>query len=378
MITQMMIDAGWSQPLTIAVSLIAVLAIILGLWSISILFANLMEGKVKKWAGKTKNRIDDFLVGAKVFRSLAQIVVALLLYNYLSVLFVGEKTVEHLTELFGNAYFVVALAYALCAFLDAWIIYISKTRVRSLPLKGFVQAVKYIVVAGAALCLLAIFTGTSPLYILSGLGAAMAVLLIVFKDSLLGLTAGLTIMINDLVRKDDWIEIPGQAVDGVVNDITLTTVKIINWDNTVACVPSYTLVSTSIRNWRGMTDAKARRIKRAFRVDLRTIHIATEEEIAKLKSAFPQIETSFYEIPQTTNLALFRAFCKNYLKNHPGIRNDLSVIVRQLDSDVWGLPIEIYAFSKTTDFEPHEELAARLIEYFITVAPEFSLKIHQR
>lgn len=378
MITQYFLDSGLSPTWVIVFALAVLAGILAGTWICVRSLAWIFDIYFVRLAKKTKNCFDDFVVCARVPHQLFQVIASVLLLNYLPLFLVGDPIVERLCDVAVEIYFAVAVANVICALLNAWMFYIANARGKSLPLKGFVEAAKYIVVAGTALLVLAILTNKSPVYFLSALGAAMAVLLIVFRDSLLGLTAGLTILLNDIVRKDDWIEIPSQGVDGVVRDITLTTVKIENWDNTVSCVPSYTLVSSSIRNWRNMVEVGARRIKRSFRVNLRSIHFLEETELTNLKNAFPQIAEQISAFPQTTNLAVFRAYCQNYLKNSSAIRQDLTVMVRQLEINECGLLIEIYAFSVDTNLGAHEQLAAQLIEHFIAIAPEFSVEIYQR
>ena len=234
--------------------------------------------------------------------------------------------------------------------------------------------------------------------VFAALGALMAILLIVFKDALLGFTAGVMISANDLVRNKDWIEIQSMGVDGEVFDVSLTTVKVRNWDNTIANVPAYALISTAFKNWRGMETSGGRRIKRAIRIDMQTVHFASEDEIArwrKIELLKPYLTRKLEEISAAnarvpaeasgvpanvrmlTNLGTFRAYCMAYLKANKRIHQGMTMLVRQLDPGPTGIPLEIYVFTNDTRWANYEDIQSDIFDHLLAVISEFGLAPYQ-
>jgi miniconductance mechanosensitive channel len=269
---------------------------------------------------------------------------------------------------------------------------------QGIPIKGFTQAIKLTLFLVACVLALSVLFGKSPVFFLSGLGALTAVFLLVFKDALLGLVAGVMISVNQMVRIGDWIEMPGAGADGHVIDVSLTTVKVRNWDKTITTIPSYDLISKSFKNWRGMFDSGGRRIKRAIYLDMRSIHFLNEEqirrmmrirrlkdylsrkvaEVQKSNQAFGDDLEALCNGRRLTNIGTFRAYCEAYLREHSLIHKDMILLVRQLAPTEHGLPLEIYAFTTDTSWVAHESIQADIFDHLLSVLSEFDLRVFQQ
>ena len=269
---------------------------------------------------------------------------------------------------------------------------------RNVPLRGIIQSLKIIVFIIAALLLISILIGKSPLLLLSGLGAMTAVLMLVFKDPILGLVAGVQLSANKMLNVGDWLEMPKYGADGDVIDISLTTIKVRNWDKTITTVPTYALISDYFKNWKGMTETGGRRIKREILIDGSSVHFLSKQEIAELQQArllAPYIEEKLEEITsynkqmgvdddttlmngrRLTNLGCFRIYVERYLRNHPRIRQDLTLMVRQTVPTYQGLPIEVYCFTSTTAWTEYEGIQADIFDHIYAVLSSFNLRIAQ-
>ena len=265
-----------------------------------------------------------------------------------------------------------------------------------LPLKGIFQGIKLIGAIIVGILMISLLIGQSPAILISGLGAMAAVLMLVFKDPILGLVAGIQLSANDMLKLGDWLEMPKYGADGAVIDIGLTTVKVRNWDNTITTIPTWSLVSDSFKNWSGMSASGGRRIKRSISIDATSIHFLDEDERQRLHKAHllkPYLTTRHQEIDawnqqldapesvlnhrQMTNIGTFRAYLNEYLRHHPRIRKDMTLMVRQLAPDDHGLPIEIYAFTNTVVWLEYESIQADIFDHIFAVVEEFGLRIHQ-
>ena len=294
---------------------------------------------------------------------------------------------------------VLAVIIGVVAALTAISLYLQKkpgSHAR-LPLKGYTQAFSLLLYAIGGLVIVAYAAKVSIWLLLSSLGALTAVLLLVFRDTLLSVMASIQISVNDIVRVGDWVEMPSHTVDGDVIDIALHTVTVRNWDKTLSTVPTHDFIAGSFKNWRGMSEGGARRIKRSVYIDMATVRFLEAEEIerfSKFKLLADYIparhrELSDYnrrigaeELPvnlrRLTNVGTFRAYLFNYIKNHPKIHPERTTLVRQLQPGPDGLPIEIYCFAATTDWLAYEDLQSDLFDHFLAVAPEFGLSVFQR
>lgn len=265
-----------------------------------------------------------------------------------------------------------------------------------LPLKGIFQGIKLVSAIIIGILVISLLIGQSPAILISGLGAMAAVLMLVFKDPILGLVAGIQLSANDMLKLGDWLEMPKYGADGAVIDIGLTTVKVRNWDNTITTIPTWSLVSDSFKNWSGMSASGGRRIKRSLNIDTTSIHFLDEQAQQRLIQARllkPYMDSRYQEISEwnqqnaadhsvlnlrkMTNIGTFRAYLQEYLRNHPRLRKDMTMMVRQLAPDANGLPIEIYCFTSTVVWAEYESIQADIFDHIFAVVDEFGLRIHQ-
>lgn len=298
----------------------------------------------------------------------------------------------------ANAFIILSLAMTVSAALNVVdTTYHRRPTARLKPIKGYVQVVKIAVYVIAALLIIATLIDKSPVILLSGLGAMAAVLILVFQDTLLSLVAGIQISSTDMVRVGDWIEMPDQNADGDVIEIALHTVKVQNWDKTITTLPIRKLVTEPFKNWRGMQEAGGRRIKRSLYLDQTSIRFLTEEDFDKLHQ-FGHLE-AYLERKRaelndwngklgerakfaanrrrSTNIGTFRAYVESYLRNHPGLRQDMTIMVRQMPPGPDGLPIEIYAFTNTIVWAGYEGIQSDIFDHLYAILPEFDLRVFQ-
>ena len=294
---------------------------------------------------------------------------------------------------------VLAVIVGLVAALTAVSLYLQKLpgSHSRLPLKGYVQAISLLLYVVGGLVIVAYAADVSLWLLLSSLGALTAVVLLVFRDTLLSVMASIQISVNDVVRVGDWVEMPSHNVDGDVVDIALHTVTVRNWDKTLSTVPTQDFITGSFRNWRGMSEGGARRIKRSIYIDMATVRFLEDEEIerfSKFKLLADYIPARHRELSEynrrigaeelavnlrrLTNVGTFRAYLFNYIKNHPKVHPDRTTLVRHLQPGPDGLPIEVYCFAATTDWQAYEDLQSDLFDHILAVAPEFGLNVFQR
>lgn len=268
---------------------------------------------------------------------------------------------------------------------------------RQLPLRGILQSVKLVAAILISILMISVLLGKSPGVLLTGLGAMTAVLMLVFKDPILGLVAGIQLAANDMLKLNDWLDMPKYGANGSVIDINLTTVKVQNFDNTIVTIPAYALISDSFKNWRGMSESGGRRIMRSLNIDATSIHFLSEQEAEQLSQAHflvPYMNKKRQEVTDwnkknaegsasalnyraLTNVGTFRIWLENWLHNHPQIRQDMTLMVRQLAPTENGLPIEIYAFTNTTDWNEYENIQSDIFDYIYAALPAFSLRVFQ-
>lgn len=349
---------------------------------------------ITKIVKKSKNQWDNMLLDRDVFHKLSHIVPALIIYFSSS----AFPTYQYMINKGAMTYVIILGLIVIYSLLDAINdIYQTFEIAKVKPVKGYIQVVKIIVVTIGAILVIANLMGKSPLLLLSGIGALSALLLLVFKDSLLGLVAGIQLTTNDMVRVGDWIEMPKYGADGDVIDISLHTVKVQNFDKTITTIPSYALISDSFKNWRGMQTYGGRRIKRSLFVDTNSISFCTEEMIKSFNNVHylsdyiinKEREIAEYnmrnKINKTnpvngralTNIGVFRAYISNYLKNHPEINQKMTLMVRQLAPSENGLPIELYAFTNTVKWTVYETVQADIFDHLFAVAPAFGIQLFQ-
>ena len=355
----------------------------------------------KALSRKTKTKWDDIIIKRKLLSRAFHLLPATVISIGLS--FILESSSEHyvLLSRIINIYFIVVglsvFDSLLSSFRDIYEMHEVSNKV---SIRGFLQAFKLLGLLFSLILVVSQLAGRSPVFFLSGLGAFTAVILLIFKDSLLGLVAGVQLSTMDLVRKGDWIEMPKHGADGDVIDISLTTVRVQNWDKTITSIPAYELVSSSFKNWRGMSESGGRRIKRAISIDINTIGFLKStdlERLMKIKLLRPYLEQKLSEIEQEnitllsgeelsvlgngrrlTNIGTFRAYCVAYLRNNPRIHQHLTFLVRQLDPTPTGLPLEIYVFSNDVRWAVYEGIQADIFDHLFAILPDFGLRAFQQ
>lgn len=352
---------------------------------------------VEHFAAKSNTDWDDVLVKRKFFRRLSHFAPAIVIYLMGSVFFENETAIT-VTRIIAEIYMLFVAIFTIDAFLSAVVdIYHNYDDTGRFPVRIIAQVAKILIFAVIGIIILSILIGQSPAFFIGGLGAMAAVLMLIFKDPILGLAAGIQLSANKMVRIGDWIEMPKYGADGDVVDISLTTVKVQNFDKTIVTIPTFALVSDGVKNWRGMSESGGRRIKRSIYIDMNSVKFCTQEMIekfSKIKSISNYIldkkkELSDYNsqlnIDNTvlvngrrmTNLGTFRAYLVSYLKEHPKIHKDLTLLVRQLDPGPTGLPIEIYVFSNDQVWANYEAIQADIFDHILAVVPEFDLRVYQ-
>ncbi len=354
----------------------------------------LVAGAVRK----SKNTWDDVFLDNKVFGYLAHLAPAVVILYAGPVLFQGMDTAQAAIRRGVYIYTMLFGVMGFSALLNAvYDIYIRFPIAREIPIKGFLQVVKIVVFFFAGIVILSLIVQKTPLYLLSGLGAMTAVTMLVFKDAILGFVAGIQLTANNMLRHGDWIEMPKYGADGDVDEITLTTVKVRNWDKTITTIPTYALISESFKNWRGMKDAGGRRIKRSICIDVNTIRFCTPEMLkkyAKIQYITEYLSRKEIEIDEhnrvhgyddscrvngrrLTNVGTFRAYITAYLRNHPMIKQNMTFLVRQHQPGPHGLPLEIYVFCADTVWANYEAVQADIFDHILAVVPEFDLRVFQ-
>jgi len=389
------IDLGFPENLAgIAGWVIVALGVIIIAFLAAFITKHVLLAGIKYFVGRTKTQWDDFLLKRNFFTRLSHLAPALVIY-FTAYLFAPFDQVLYR---FSNIYMILASLLAVLAFLSAVVdIYNTYNISRHTPIKGYIQVVKIILSVAVGIIVFAAVMDKSPWYFLSGLGAMTAVLIIVFKDSILGLVAGIQLSANDMIRIGDWIEMPKFGADGDVIDVTLNTVKVQNWDKTVTTIPAYALISDSFKNWRGMSESGGRRIKRSISIDMDSIKFCTSEMLDRfesfgvisdyIKSKRAEIEEYNTKLKNDisvvvnrrnlTNIGTFRAYIESYLRSHPKVHKGMTFLVRQLPPGEHGLPIEIYVFSSDQDWINYEGIQSDIFDHLLAVIPMFDLAVFQ-
>ena len=378
--------AGW---------LAAGILIFLLAWLANVIAKRVLLTGVSFLVKRTSTNWDDYLERRKVFSRLSHLAPALVIYVTAGAF---SGTVEVFLQRVSVVYMLLAGVLVINSFLSAVVdIYNTYEYARNRPIKGYIQVIKIVVAVFVGIVSIATLMDRSPVFFLSGIGAMTAIVILVFRDTILGLVASVQLTANDMVRIGDWVEMPKYGADGDVIDITLHTVMVRNWDKTITTIPAYALISDSFKNWRGMQESGGRRIKRSISIDMNSVKFCTPEmldrferincltefiktrrdEIARYNQE-RKIDTS---IPvngrNMTNIGTFRAYVTCYLRSHPMIKQDMTFLVRHLPPGPTGLPIEIYVFSADQVWANYEAIQADIFDHILAVVPEFELRVFQ-
>lgn len=366
-------DLSWSTQVVL------ILAILLISYLMTLVFRHLIMPAVRKITARTKATWDDYLFNDKMMTSFCRMIPPIIWYVLLPFAFNDSSAylLQILLKISLICLIITALMLIKC-FLDSlYEISSEHEALKNRPLKGIYQMINLIAIGIGIILIISILIDQNATAILTGLGASAAILMLIFKDSILGLVAGVQLSANDMLRPGDWITMTKYGADGYVVEVSLTTVKVQNFDKTITTIPPYALVSDSFQNWRGMRESGGRRIKRSLFIDMTTVHFCTPEEMARFtEKGWISAPTEGSEPP--VNLYVFREYALKYICSHPDVNHNLMQMVRQLQPTTEGIPVEVYCFSNTPDWIPYETLQGELFDHLIAMVPEFGLHIFQR
>ncbi len=353
---------------------------------------------VERFAARTTTRYDDILVEERVFHRIAHLAPTMVLRWGAPFTFAAYPIGIEVLETIADLYSVLITVSVCFALLNSLLRIYETTRfAQRLPIKPIIQVLKVLAAFAATLVVVSMLFGRSPMVLLSGLGAFTAVLILVFRDPILGLVAGVQLVSNDMVRPGDWIEVPKYGADGDVIDVSLTTVSVQNWDKTISSIPTYALLSDTFRNWRGMTESGGRRIKRSIHLDMSSIRFCDQElldRLRRIEAVREYIGRKQEEIEahnrahgidtsspvngrRLTNVGIFRAYLQAYLRQNEAIHDRMTFLVRQLQPTPQGLPIEIYVFSSDQRWPQYEAIQADIFDHVLAAIEVFDLRIYQ-
>lgn len=387
-------NESWTDDLTSTIILVIILAIaFLG----DAICKHVILTTVTRLVKKTKATWDDVVFDRKVMIYLSHLVAPIILYILLPLAISNAGLLTFILRI-CMIYIIAVFLKFISALLSAlYHVYSEREQFRDRPLKGLLQTVQVILFFIGGIIIVSILIDKSPMVLLTGLGASAAVLMLVFKDSIMGFVSGIQLSANNMLKVGDWIEMPKYGADGTVIEVTLNTVKVRNWDNTITTIPPYALVSDSFQNWRGMQESGGRRIKRSIRIDMNSVKFCTPEMLAKyrkirlLKDYIEETEKVVEEYNKEhgidnsvlvngrrqTNLGVFRAYLTNYLRSLPAVNQDLTCMVRQLQPTEQGIPLELYFFSSIKAWIPYEGVQADVFDHVLAIIPEFDLRVFQ-
>jgi len=386
---------GLNETLSLYLSyILGFIIIILISLIVDLIVKNIFLKTLRSYIRKTKNKWDDALLDNNFFDRLARIAPIAVIHVFAPVFPNYQTWIERL----AFSYIVFIILLALDRFLDSISsIYKTYSVSKIRPIKGYLQVIKIIIYIIGIIIIISVLINRSPWILLSGIGAATAVFILIFQNSILGLVASIQLTSNDMLQIGDWIQMPKYEADGNVVDISLHTIKVQNFDKTITTIPTHVLISDSFKNWRGMQESGARRIKRSIYIDMTSIKFCTEEMIDRFKKIEyirEYLENKSEEIynhnsihnindsnvvngRHLTNIGTFRAYIDTYLKNHPKVHKDMTQMVRQLQSTENGLPIEIYIFTNDIAWVNYEAIQSDIFDHILAIIPEFDLRIYQ-
>lgn len=378
--------------------LISLVIILIVCFIVNFITKKILLKAISKILAKTKTKWDDVLLEKKVFDSLAHIAPALVIIYAAPAILQNFQGWIPLTLRLGEAYIVGVIMMVIVGFLNALEHLLKHSDTfKDKPIASYFQLAKIINYSICGVLILSIVLDVSPLYFLSAFGAVSAIVLLIFKDTILGFVASIQLSANNMVNVGDWVQMDKYGADGDIIMITLNTVKVRNWDNTITTIPTYAFVSDSFKNWRGMQDSGGRRISRAIHIDIHSIQFMSEEKLSKLNSI--QLVAGFLGSKKTeiddhnneqgidknqaingrnmSNVGIFRIYIEQYLRNHSEIRKDMTLMVRQMPPDEKGLPLQVYCFTNTVEWIEYERIQADIFDHILAATSDFGLKVFQ-
>ena len=380
---------------------IAIVVLVLLAWLADRLTQLVLLRVIARLVRATRATWDDALLDRGVVGRLAHVVPALVIHAGVPLLPHVPAGLAQVARNVAAAYVVLTVAMSaarLLTVVNGLYEQRNPDKARARPIKGYVQVAQLLIYIVAAVLIVATLVDRSPLLLLSGLGAMTAVLMLVFKDTIMSLVAGVQLSSNDMLRVGDWIEMPALGADGDVIDIALHTVKVQNWDKTITTIPTHRLISETYRNWRGMQESGGRRIKRAIHIDQSSVRFLAPQEVERLHRFAvidDYLDRKHEELEawnttllaegkdpvntrRVTNLGTFRAYVQAYLDQHPGINHEMTCMVRQLQPGATGIPLELYCFASTVRWVPYENVQSDIFDHLLAILPEFGLRVFQQ
>lgn len=336
-------------------------------------------GGMKHYTNRAPHQWNTLLMKRRVVHHLIHILPGVLVYFLLPLAFVRGKEILDFSQKICVVYIIAAILFTINGLLLVMLdVYNARDKQKNRPMKGFVQVLQVLLFFIGGIVIIAVLVNKSPMTLFAGLGASAAVLMLVFKDSILGFVAGVQLSANDMLRIGDWIQLPNGVANGTVEEITLNTVKIRNWDETISTVPPYTLVNNSFQNWRGMQESGGRRVNKNIYLDMTTLKFCTPEDLDAIRKNVPLMadyQPAEGEVP--TNSQLYRIYIERYLRSLPVVNQDMDLILSQKEPTTYGVPIQVYFFSRNKVWREYERIQSDIFDHLLAIVGKFDLKLYQ-
>lgn len=336
-------------------------------------------GGMKHYTKRAPHQWNTLLMKRRVVHHLIHILPGVLVYFLLPLAFVRGKEILDFSQKICAVYIIAAILFTINGLLLVMLdVYNARDKQKNRPMKGFVQVLQVLLFFIGGIVIIAVLVNKSPMTLFAGLGASAAVLMLVFKDSILGFVAGVQLSANDMLRIGDWIQLPNGVANGTVEEITLNTVKIRNWDETISTVPPYTLVNNSFQNWRGMQESGGRRVNKNIYLDMTTLKFCTPEDLDAIRKNVPLMadyQPAEGEVP--TNSQLYRIYIERYLRSLPVVNQDMDLIISQKEPTTYGIPIQVYFFSHNKVWREYERIQSDIFDHLLAIVGKFDLKLYQ-
>lgn len=336
-------------------------------------------GGMKHYTKRAPHQWNTLLMKRRVVHHLIHILPGVLVYFLLPLAFVRGKEILDFSQKICAVYIIAAILFTINGLLLVMLdVYNARDKQKNRPMKGFVQILQVLLFFIGGIVIIAVLVNKSPMTLFAGLGASAAVLMLVFKDSILGFVAGVQLSANDMLRIGDWIQLPNGVANGTVEEITLNTVKIRNWDETISTVPPYTLVNNSFQNWRGMQESGGRRVNKNIYLDMTTLKFCTPEDLDAIRKNVPLMadyQPAEGEVP--TNSQLYRIYIERYLRSLPVVNQDMDLIISQKEPTTYGVPIQVYFFSRNKVWREYERIQSDIFDHLLAIVGKFDLKLYQ-
>lgn len=336
-------------------------------------------GGMRRYTKRAPHQWNTLLMKRKVVHHLIHVLPGILVYFLLPLAFVRGKEILDFSQKICAVYIIAAILFTINGLLLVMLdVYNAKDKQKSRPMKGFVQVLQVLLFFIGGIIIIAVLLDKSPMTLFAGLGASAAVLMLVFKDSILGFVAGVQLSANDMLRIGDWISLPNDTANGTVEEITLNTVKIRNWDNTISTVPPCTLVNNSFQNWRGMQESGGRRVNKNIYLDMTTLKFCTPDMLDVIRKDVPLMadyQPAEGEVP--TNAQLYRIYIERYLRSLPVVNQDLDLIISQKEPTTYGVPVQVYFFSRNKVWKEYERIQSDIFDHLLVMVGKFDLKLYQ-